>query len=98
MVIRMRIYHSENANHEKADEVFYKYVKPVHEKYGALFLDRYRDKAGKVVVMWQYESEEDMLRIQEAAANDENTKKYKDKRVRNGLHGFKFVEYILHPA
>lgn len=98
MVIRMRIYHSEEANHAEADNIFYNLVKPVHEKHGAIFRGRYRNKSGKVVVMWEYENESELKRIQEAVANDAESLKNKSKRLHKGLHGISFDEYVLTPT
>jgi len=95
MVIRLRIYHAEEANHAEADKVFYDYVKPVHEKYGAIFNGRFRDKNGKVVVMWQYKNEEELDRIQQEVASDRESLKNKKIRLEKGLHGHAFDELIL---
>jgi len=98
MVIRMRIYHSEQADHDEADQIFYDLVKPVHEKHGAIFKGRYRNKNGKVVVMWEYESESEMERIQAAVGSDPESLKNKQQRLNKGLHGVLFDEYLLTPT
>lgn len=95
MVIRLRIYSSEEANHEEADEIFYNYVKPVHQRHGAVFKGRYRDKNGKIVVMWEYESEEELHRIQQSVAKDPETIRNRELRLTKGLHGVSFDEMIL---
>ena len=95
MVVRLRIYNSENAHHEEADEIFYDYVKPVHQRHGAVFKGRYRDKKGKIIVMWQYESEEDLKRIQQSVAEDPETIRNREIRLTKGLHGVSFDEMIL---
>ena len=95
MVIRLRIYHSEMADHEEADKIFYTHVKPVHEKHGAIFKGRYRDANGKVVVLWEYENERNLKRVQKMVSNDVESMKYKNLRQEKGLHGISFDEYIL---
>jgi len=95
MVIRLRIYNSEEANHKEADEIFYNYVKPVHQRNGAIFKGRYRDKKGKIIVMWQYESEDELKRIQQRVAEDPETLKNRELRLSKGLHGVSFDEMIL---
>lgn len=95
MVVRLRIYNAENANHAEADHIFYNFVKPVHQKHGAIFKGRYRDRSGKIVVMWEYKSEDELKRIQQNVANDPETLRNKKLRLTKGLHGVSFDEMIL---
>ncbi len=94
-MIRLRIYHSEMADHDESDQIFYSLVKPVHEKHGALFRGRYRDASGKVFVLWEYENENELKRIQKVVADDPESQKNKTLRQKRGLHGIPFDEYIL---
>jgi L-rhamnose mutarotase len=94
MVIRLRIYHTREQNKD-ADKVFYELVKPVHEKHGARFIGRYMDETGKHFVMWEYESKEELHRIQNLVANDPQTIFNKESRLKSGLHAVEFDEYIL---
>jgi hypothetical protein len=96
MVIRMRIYASQQADHSQADAIFYRYVKPVHERHGAEFVGRYRDAEGRVVVLWRYASETELKRIQSAVAADPETLQHREQRLATGLHGLDFTEYVLH--
>jgi len=94
MVIRMRIYQTQGPNPD-ADLIFYESVKPIHEKHGAFFVGRYLDDKGRHVVMWSYENEEEMRRIQRAVANDRETIKNREMRLRSGLHAVEFEEFVL---
>jgi hypothetical protein len=94
MVIRMRIYQTQGPNPD-ADLIFYGTVKPIHEKHGAHFVGRYLDDKGRHVVMWSYENEEEMRRIQRAVANDRETIKNREMRLRSGLHAVEFEEFVL---
>lgn len=96
MVIRMRIYDSQNADHSQADAIFYQWVKPVHERHGAEFVGRYRDAEGRVVVLWRYASEAELRRIQSAVAADPETLQHREQRLAAGLHGLDFTEYLLY--
>lgn len=96
MIIRMRIYESQNADHSSGDDVFYQQVKPVHERHGARFVGRYRDKAGRVIVMWSYPDEDTCRRIQAAVANDPATQESAAHRREAGLHGCEHTEFLLH--
>ncbi|MBF2055458.1 MAG: NIPSNAP family protein [Candidatus Sericytochromatia bacterium] len=98
MVVRMRIYASEQADHARADQIFYQQVKPVHERHGARFLGRYRDDAGRVVVLWAYADADSLQAIQKAVAQDPETLASKAEREASGLHGLAFEEWILHPT
>ena len=89
MVIRMRIYASQNADHRQADAIFYQWVKPVHERHGAEFL-------GRVVVLWRYASEAELRRIQSAVAADPETLQHRELRLAAGLHGLDFTEHLLY--
>ncbi len=95
MFIRMRIYESQQANHAAADDVFYRLVKPVHERHGARFLGRYRDREKRVVVMWAYTDEDSCQRIQAAVASDPETLASREARRADGLHACKHTEYRL---
>ena len=95
MVIRMRIYESQDADHQAADQIFYHDVKPVHEKHGAEFIARYRDQQLRVVVMWRYADLASMQRIQQAVAEDPHTLNTRAQRRENGLHQLTFEEFIL---
>lgn len=94
MVARMRIYYS-NGPISESDQIFYEQVKPVHEKHGAKFIGRYINEQGNYIVLWEYESELEMSRIQEAVANDPETLATKDIRLKSGLHAVPFKEYLL---
>jgi hypothetical protein len=94
MVIRMRIYKTKERL-SSSDQVFYHKVKPVHEKHGAIFVGRYLDQNGQYVVLWKYNTEEEMLRIQQAVANDPETIENKEVRQKSGLHSVPFEEFIL---
>jgi hypothetical protein len=94
MVIRMRIYQTGGPD-PAADDVFYRLVKPVHERHGANFLGRYVDRKGRHVVIWSYPDLEVMEAIQERVANDEETIRNKSVRLHSGLHGIPFEEYIM---
>jgi hypothetical protein len=94
MVIRMRIYQT-NGPDRVADDVFYRLVKPVHERHGACFMGRYIDMKGRHVVMWSYNDREDMAAIQERVANDEETIRSRPIRLKSGLHGVPFEEFIM---
>lgn len=96
MVIRMRIYDSQNADHRQADAIFYQWVKPVHERHGAEFVGRYRDAEGRVVVLWRYASEAELMRVQSAVAADPETLRHREQRLAAGLHGLDFTEYLLY--
>jgi hypothetical protein len=96
MVIRMRIYASQKADHSQADAIFYQCVKPVHERNGAEFVGRYRDAEGRVVVLWRYASDAELKRIQSAVATDPETLRHRELRLTAGLHGLDFTEYVLH--
>ncbi|HEY9839220.1 MAG TPA: hypothetical protein V6D23_02095, partial [Candidatus Obscuribacterales bacterium] len=85
-------------DHAAADEVFYALVKPVHERHGAEFAGRYRDAAGRVVVMWRYADEAELERIQAAVAADPDTLRHRQQRLSAGLHGLDFSEYVLYPT
>lgn len=95
MVIRLRIYESQDANHEAADRVFYELVKPIHERHGAQFLGRYRDEEGRVIVMWSYFNADTCRRIQQAVADDPATIENAQRRREAGLHGKRYTEHIL---
>jgi hypothetical protein len=95
MVIRLRIYESQDVDHAQADQVFYQRVKPVHERHGAEFVGRYRDAEGRVVVMWRYVDEADLRRIQAAVARDPETLLHREARLQSGLHAVPHQEYIL---
>lgn len=92
---RMRIYQSQGADHESATRVFHELVQPVHEKYGAVFLSRDVLPTGETLVRWLYPSEEALLSIQEAVAQDPDTLKHRETRIRYGLHGMEHAEYRL---
>jgi hypothetical protein len=94
MVIRMRIYKTEGRM-EESDAIFYNLVKPVHEKYGARFIGRYINQLGQYIVLWEYQSEEQMVKIQYEVSNDPATIATKDIRRRSGLHAVEFDEFIL---
>ena len=94
MVVRMRIYET-NKRIESSDRVFYELVKPIHERYGAQFLGRYLDQKGRYVVLWQYENENELARIQQAVATDPESIANKQIRLNSGLHGIPFQEFIL---
>lgn len=94
MVIRMRIYLTNGPNPD-ADDVFYRLVKPVHEKHGARFIGRYVDQEGRHIVMWAYPDPATMHSIQESVAKDEETVKNVAVRMQQGLHGVPFQEYIM---
>jgi hypothetical protein len=94
MVIRMRIYQTQGPNSD-ADLIFYETVKPIHEKHGAHFVGRYLDEKGRHVVMWSYESKEEMRRIQRAVANDPETIRNRELRLIKGLHAVDFEEFAL---
>jgi hypothetical protein len=94
MVVRMRIYKTVDRQ-PSSDRIFYDLVKPVHEKHGAMFMGRYIDQNGQYVVLWQYNSEEEMVRIQQAVANDPETIANKEIRQQSGLHAVPFDEFIL---
>jgi hypothetical protein len=98
MIVRLRIYEAPGADHGRADAVFYELVKPVHERHGARFLGRYRDAGGRVVVLWSYDSEEALRRIQQAVAQDPETLLNRERRLQEGLHGAAFTELILRPT
>lgn len=98
MIVRLRIYEAQAADHARADAVFYELVKPVHERHGARFLGRYRDRDGRVVVLWAYDSEAALQRIQQAVAGDPDTVRNADRRLRDGLHGVACEEMILRPT
>lgn len=98
MIVRLRIYEAQGTDHAKADAVFYELVKPVHERHGAAFLGRYRDAGGRVVVLWSYDSEEALRRIQQAVAEDPETLRHRERRLNEGLHGAAFTEMILRPT
>jgi hypothetical protein len=46
-------------------------------------------------VMWEYESKEELHRIQNLVANDPQTIFNKESRLKSGLHAVEFDEYIL---
>jgi hypothetical protein len=94
MVVRMRIYKTVDRQ-PSSDLIFYDLVKPVHEKHGARFMGRYLDQNGQYVVLWQYSSEEEMVSIQQAVANDPETIATKEIRQKSGLHGVPFDEFML---
>jgi hypothetical protein len=94
MVIRMRIYQTQGPNPD-ADLIFYGTVKPIHEKHGAHFVGRYLDNKGRHVVMWSYENEEEMHRIQQDVVNDPETIRNREMRLRSGLHAIDFEEFVL---
>lgn len=98
MIVRLRIYEAQGADAARADTVFYELVKPVHERHGARFLGRYRDADGRVVVLWAYDDEAALRRIQQAVADDPQTLRNRDRRLREGLHGAAFTEMILRPT
>lgn len=98
MVVRMRIYESQNVDHAAADRVFYERVKPVHERYGAKFMGRYRDPENRVVVLWRYSSLIELKRIQEAVSKDPSSLKHKAERLKSGLHACDFKESFLFPT
>lgn len=98
MVVRMRRYASEKADHARADQIFYTQVKPIHERHGARFLGRYRDQSGRVVVLWAYPDEASLNQIQQAVAEDPETLASKAERQSSGLHGLPFEEWILYPT
>ena len=96
MVVRMRIYKAEDRDHAGSDAVFYKLVKPVHERHGAQFLGRYRDEGGRVIVLWGYDSKEALDQIQAEVARDPETILNRQERMTSGLHGCAYEEFILH--
>jgi hypothetical protein len=98
MIVRLRIYEAQGADRVQADAVFYDLVRPVHERHGARFLGRYRDAEGRVVVLWGYDSEAELLQIQAAVAADPETLRNSERRLRDGLHGTVFSEMILRPT
>jgi len=98
MVVRLRIYASQQVAHEEADRVFYERVKPVHERHGARLLGRYRDPAGQVVVLWAYPDQAALTAIQAAVAEDPETLANRELRQTAGLHGLPFQEWILSPT
>lgn len=79
----------------ESDTVFYELVKPVHEKYGAVFLGRFIDEKGQYVVLWAYSSKELLHSVQEMVATDEESIKNAPIRKQAGLHGVEFEEFIL---
>ena len=95
MVIRLRIYHAKDQDFAEADRVFYELVKPVHEKYGARFLGRYRDASGKHFVMWEYENKNELNRIQDLVAKDTETIRNRETRLASGFHAVPFEEFVL---
>jgi len=95
MIIRMRVYESQVADHEAADQVFYDQVKPVHERHGAIFVGRYRDQNERVVVMWSYADEAACLRIQKEVAADPVTRSSAAQRREAGLHACQHTEFLL---
>jgi len=98
MIVRLRIYEAQDTDAERADTVFYELVKPVHERHGARFLGRYRDAGRRVVVLWAYDDEAALQRIQQAVADDPETLRHRERRLREGLHGAVFTEMILRPT
>lgn len=92
---RMRIYQSQGADHAAATRVFHDLVQPVHERHGAVFIDRHVLPSGETLVRWQYPSEQALRDIQAAVAADQDTLKHKEERMRHGLHGRSFAEYAL---
>jgi hypothetical protein len=98
MIVRLRIYEAQGADHAQADAVFYELVKPVHERHGAEFVGRYRDAEGRVLVLWAYADEAALQRIQSAVAADPETLRNKERWLREGLHGAAFTEMILRPT
>ena len=92
---RMRIYQSQTADHESASRVFHQLVRPVHENHGAVFLSRDVLPSGETVVRWLYPSEKALIDIQKAVAEDPQTIKHREERMRFGLHGMSFTEYRL---
>ncbi len=98
MIVRLRIYEAQGTDPAKADDVFHRLVKPVHERHGARFIGRYRDADGRVVVLWGYADEAALHRIQAAVASDPETLENRERRLRDGLHGATFTEMILWPT
>lgn len=98
MIHRLRVYHPSPAELERSHAIFYEEVLPVHLEHGARFVGRWTTEDGRLVVLWEYDSHSECLRIQEAVARDPRTLDRGSRRTRDGLLQVEREEWLLTPT
>jgi hypothetical protein len=94
MFYRMRVYEP-SRDDDRATRLFEEFVRPVHERHGAVLIGRWRTFEGRTVVIWKYDSEEDCRRVLAAAAVDPEIRDSQPLREAGGLAGVERQEWFM---